>query len=41
MKNHAVRSPHGTRVDEYYWLRDDTREVREHLASWRVSSRSQ
>jgi oligopeptidase B len=23
---HDVVSPHGTRVDEYYWLRDDTRE---------------
>jgi oligopeptidase B len=22
---HEVRSPHGTRVDDYYWLRDDTR----------------
>jgi oligopeptidase B len=22
---HEVRSPHGVRVDEYYWLRDDTR----------------
>ena len=32
MKNHAVRSPHGTRVDEYYWLRDDTRKDAEVLA---------
>jgi oligopeptidase B len=23
---HDVVSPHGTRVDEYYWLRDDTRQ---------------
>jgi len=21
----AVPSPHGTRIDDYYWLRDDTR----------------
>ena len=21
----TVRSPHGSRTDEYYWLRDDTR----------------
>ena len=32
MKNHEVRSPHGTRVDEYYWLRDDTRTDAEVLA---------
>ena len=32
MKNHEVRSPHGTRVDEYYWLRDDTRQDAEVLA---------
>jgi oligopeptidase B len=25
MKVHDVRSPNGTRADEYYWLRDDTR----------------
>ena len=24
-KPFEVRSPHGTRVDDYYWLRDDTR----------------
>jgi len=24
-KRQLVRSPHGVRVDEYYWLRDDTR----------------
>jgi oligopeptidase B len=24
-KPHRVDSPHGTRTDEYYWLRDDTR----------------
>ena len=23
---HVVRSPHGNRVDEYYWLRDDDAE---------------
>jgi oligopeptidase B len=25
MKPHEVKSPHGNRLDEYYWLRDDTR----------------
>jgi len=25
VRPHTVRSPHGERVDEYYWLRDDTR----------------
>ena len=25
MKPHTVKSPHGNREDEYYWLRDDTR----------------
>ena len=29
---HEVRSPHGTRVDPYYWLRDDTRQDPEVLA---------
>lgn len=29
---HEVRSPHGVRVDEYYWLRDDTRTDRDVLA---------
>jgi oligopeptidase B len=36
MKNHEVRSPHGSRVDEYYWLRDDKRgnvEVLAYLAA--------
>ncbi len=36
MKPHELRSPHGTRVDEYYWLRDDEREdagVLAHLAA--------
>jgi protease II len=27
-----VRSPHGTRVDEYYWLRDDERASKDGLA---------
>jgi oligopeptidase B len=31
-KPHAVPSPHGTREDEYYWLRDDSREDPEVLA---------
>jgi oligopeptidase B len=30
-KAHAVVSPHGTRNDEYYWLRDDTRSSKEVL----------
>jgi oligopeptidase B len=25
VRPHAVVSPHGTRNDPYYWLRDDTR----------------
>ena len=25
LREHIVRSPHGERIDEYYWLRDDTR----------------
>ncbi|MBM5812433.1 MAG: S9 family peptidase [Gammaproteobacteria bacterium] len=29
---HAVVAPHGTRIDEYYWLRDDTRSDPEVLA---------
>ncbi len=29
---HAVESPNGNRTDEYYWLRDDTRESKEVLA---------
>jgi oligopeptidase B len=29
---HVVRSPHGDRSDEYYWLRDDTRKNPEMLA---------
>ena len=34
VRPHAVASPHGSRVDDYYWLRDDARtapEVLEHL----------
>ncbi len=31
-KPHPVVSPHGTREDPYYWLRDDTRESPEVLA---------
>ncbi|HLW23086.1 MAG TPA: S9 family peptidase [Steroidobacteraceae bacterium] len=29
---HPVASPHGTRIDPYYWLRDDSRESPEVLA---------
>jgi oligopeptidase B len=32
VRPHVVESPHGNRTDEYYWLRDDTRENREVLA---------
>jgi len=32
VRPHEVVSPHGTRVDEYYWLRDDTRTSKEVLA---------
>ncbi|MEX1994153.1 MAG: S9 family peptidase [Steroidobacteraceae bacterium] len=32
VRPHVVESPNGARVDEYYWLRDDTRENREVLA---------
>ena len=31
-KPHQVTSPNGTRTDEYYWLRDDTRKNPEMLA---------
>jgi oligopeptidase B len=31
-KPHQVASPHGTREDDYYWLRDDTRKNPEMLA---------
>ncbi|MEB3330558.1 MAG: hypothetical protein VKQ33_15135, partial [Candidatus Sericytochromatia bacterium] len=29
---HVVKSPHGDRVDPYYWLRDDKREQPDVLA---------
>jgi oligopeptidase B len=32
VRPYVVESPHGNRTDEYYWLRDDTRENREVLA---------
>jgi len=32
VRPHVVESPNGNRTDEYYWLRDDTRENREVLA---------
>ncbi len=32
VRPHEVASPHGNRADEYYWLRDDTRENPEVLA---------
>jgi oligopeptidase B len=32
VRPHEVVSPNGTRVDEYYWLRDDTRASKEVLA---------
>ncbi len=30
-KPYAVESPNGTRIDEYYWLRDDTRQSKQVL----------
>jgi oligopeptidase B len=32
VRPHEIVSPNGTRVDEYYWLRDDTRTSKEVLA---------
>ncbi|HWL61402.1 MAG TPA: S9 family peptidase [Steroidobacteraceae bacterium] len=32
VRPHRVESPHGSRVDPYYWLRDDTRQDTEVLA---------
>jgi oligopeptidase B len=32
VRPHAVASPHGTRNDDYYWLRDDTRTAPEVVA---------
>ncbi len=32
VRPHVVESPNGNRTDEYYWLRDDTRENKEVLA---------
>jgi oligopeptidase B len=32
VRPHVVESPNGSRTDDYYWLRDDTRENREVLA---------
>ena len=32
IRPHPVKSPHGTRQDDYYWLRDDTRTSAEVLA---------
>ena len=31
VRPHVVESPHGNRTDEYYWLRDDTRENKDVL----------
>jgi len=32
VRPHVVASPHGERVDPYYWLRDDERQDSEVLA---------
>jgi len=32
VRPHVVRSPHGDRIDDYYWLRDDERAAAEVLA---------
>ena len=37
-KNHVVRSPHGDRQDEYYWLRDDDRKDPQVLAYLRAEN---
>src|SRR5215470_4050082 len=37
-KPHVVDSPHGSREDEYYWLRDDKRENPEMLAYVRAEN---
>jgi len=34
----VVRAPHGTRVDEYYWLRDDSRDREDVLAYLRAEN---
>jgi oligopeptidase B len=36
---HEVRSPHGSRLDEYYWLRDDTRSASEVLDYLRAENK--
>ena len=38
IRPHAVESPHGTRQDDYYWLRDDTRTSPEVLAYLRAEN---
>ena len=38
IRPHQVHSPHGTRVDDYYWLRDDTRSSPEVLAHLRAEN---
>ena len=37
-KPHEVRAPHGVRVDDYYWLRDDTRSAAEVLGYLRAEN---
>ncbi len=39
VRPHEVPSPHGTRVDPYYWLRDDTRKDPEVLAYLEAENR--
>jgi len=38
-KDHAVVSPHGSRNDPYFWLRDDSREDRDVLAFLKAHTR--
>ncbi|HET9693384.1 MAG TPA: S9 family peptidase, partial [Steroidobacteraceae bacterium] len=38
IRPHPVSSPHGTRQDDYYWLRDDTRTSEEVLAYLRAEN---
>src|SRR5690349_18731628 len=39
MHAYEVKSPHGTRIDNYYWLRDDTRTSREVLGYLEAENR--
>ena len=38
VRPHEVPSPHGVRIDDYYWLRDDTRTSPDVLAHLRAEN---